>query len=101
MSTFSYTGPVSEEYAQTILQYIAKCESGNNPLAKNKLSSAKGLLQILDGTWDSFSCEGNVLNADDNMRCGMKIATRSGLHHWDPSRACWNKYLTTGELANR
>jgi hypothetical protein len=76
-----------------ILRYIAKCESGNDPLARNPTSSAKGLLQIIDGTWKSFQCEGYVLNADDNFNCGIKIATQSGLHHWDASKACWAKQV--------
>ncbi len=78
-----------------ILSIISKCESGNNPLAKNPSSSAKGLLQILDGTWQSFQCEGNVLNGNDNFQCGLKIAQESGLHHWNASRSCWNKLLTS------
>ncbi|MBX4197731.1 transglycosylase family protein [Candidatus Parcubacteria bacterium] len=76
-----------------ILQKIADCESGNNPQAKNPHSSAKGLLQIIDGTWKSFQCEGSALNRDDNFQCGMKIATLSGLHHWNASRTCWNTSL--------
>jgi hypothetical protein len=77
-----------------VLQLIANCESQNNPLAKNPSSSAKGLLQILDGTWQSFQCEGNVFDPNDNFQCGLKIAQQSGLHHWNASRACWNKLLT-------
>jgi hypothetical protein len=84
----TFTQPLIE-----ILRYIAKCESGNNPLARNPTSSAKGLLQIIDGTWKSFQCEGYVLNADDNFNCGIKIASQSGLHHWDASRACWGKQV--------
>lgn len=76
-----------------ILRFIAKCESGNNPLARNPTSSAKGLLQIIDGTWEHFQCKGSVLNADDNFNCGIKIATQSGLHHWDASKACWGKQV--------
>lgn len=74
-----------------VLNKISLCESGNDPLAKSKTSSAKGLFQIIDGTWQAFSCTGNVLNADDNRRCAVKIATTSGLQHWDSSKFCWNK----------
>jgi hypothetical protein len=73
-----------------ILQKIATCESDNNPRARNPYSSAKGLLQILDGTWYTFQCKGNVFNAYDNFQCGLKIAQLSGLHHWNASRSCWN-----------
>lgn len=74
---------------ENILRVIAQCESGGNPHAKNPHSSAKGLLQIIDGTWQHFQCEGDVLDREDNWQCGMKIAKNSGLHHWDASRTCW------------
>ncbi|MCC2630221.1 MAG: Transglycosylase domain [Candidatus Paceibacter sp.] len=88
-----YIDLVGTTEAQHILKLVAQCESSNNPFATNKTSSAKGLLQIIDGTWKHFRCDGDVFNAEDNMRCGMKIATQSGLHHWDESRHCWNKLL--------
>lgn len=72
-----------------VLTIVAMCESGHNPFARNPHSSAKGLLQIIDGTWAAFGCAGNVFDAADNMRCGIRIATESGLHHWDASRSCW------------
>lgn len=71
------------------LEEIAKCESGGDPLIKNKTSSAKGYLQIINGTWSGFKCEGSVLNKEDNLACGYKIATQSGYHHWDESKKCW------------
>jgi hypothetical protein len=85
----SFVEPITE-----ILQQIINCESNGNPLAKNPHSTAKGLFQILDGTWKNFECEGNVFNSEDNYRCGYKIATQSGLHHWNASRACWDKLVT-------
>lgn len=78
-----------------ILDKIIKCESGYNAAARNPTSSAKGLFQIIDGTWRHFQCEGNVLNAEDNYKCGLKIATQSGLHHWNASRHCWARQLVT------
>ena len=77
-----------------ILAAIAQCESENNPKAKNPNSSAKGLLQIIDGTWTSFACQGNVYDPEDNMRCGLRIATMSGLHHWNESKQCWIKKVS-------
>jgi hypothetical protein len=83
--------PASLASTITILEEVARCESNHDPLAKNNHSSAKGLLQILDGTWKHFRCEGDVYSPEDNFRCGLKIATESGLHHWDESRFCWNR----------
>lgn len=91
--------PVSAAVARSILPTIAVCESGNDPEARNKTSSAKGLLQIIDGTWAAFRCQGNVLNADDNFACGMKIATQSGLHHWNESKYCWSKAVDNQQVA--
>lgn len=95
----AYEDKVTMSQAQRVLPLIAQCESGNDPLAKNKTSTAKGLLQILDPTWRSFSCVGNVYDADDNFRCGVKIATRSGLNHWDSSKSCWAKKYIEEEMA--
>jgi hypothetical protein len=84
--------------AQTILPLIAECESGGDPKARSKISSAKGYLQIINGTWDHFQCEGNVLNKEDNFACGIKIATESGLHHWNESKACWAKKVHSNAI---
>lgn len=88
-----------EEIKDLIRQYfpdeplmvkIVACESQYIPDAKNKTSSAKGLLQILDGTWKHFKCEGDVLNAEDNLACGVKILNGQGLSAWSESfKNCW------------
>jgi len=51
---------------------IANCESGYNPLAKNKTSSATGVYQFINSTWDNY-CKGDRLNADDNIICFMEL----------------------------
>jgi hypothetical protein len=98
-STYAHVpvGAISSTQAFEILPVIAQCESGGDPLAKNKTSSAKGYLQIINGTWQHFNCSGSVLNKDDNLACGIKIATESGLHHWNESRACWAPKLQSGQ----
>ena len=88
-----------EEIKDLIRQYfpdeplmvkIVACESQYIPDAKNKTSSAKGLLQILDGTWKHFKCEGDVLNAEDNLARGVKILNGQGLSAWSESfKNCW------------
>lgn len=58
----SYTGGV-EQWRTLVASYfpadqvdtamrVMACESGGNPLAKNPASSAAGLFQFLQGTWD-------------------------------------------------
>jgi len=47
---------------------IAWCESRNDPLAKNKNSSASGIYQFTKGTWKAL-CTGDVFNKTDNIKC--------------------------------
>ena len=61
---------------------IAKCESGLNPVAMNKQSTATGVYQIIRGTWFQFKCTGGITTPQDNIHCGMKIAVLGGLGHW-------------------
>jgi len=72
-----------------IMKRIAYCESFFIPNAENNSSSATGLFQIIDGTWDYFGCQGERTNVEDNVVCAMKIATEGGLHHWNASASCW------------
>jgi len=58
---------------------IAFCESGLDPLIDNKYSSASGLFQFIDGTWENY-CEGDVYDEDDNIACFMK---------WYPTKPHW------------
>ena len=51
---------------------VAECESTVNPLAVNPNSSAKGLYQFIDKTWENY-CEGDVFNAKDNATCFMQL----------------------------
>lgn len=72
---------------------IARAESWDgtklDPMADNPTSTADGIFQIIDGTWAAFRCEGVKKNAYDNVRCAVKIASTSGLHHWDASAHNW------------
>jgi len=57
-----------------------------NPRAKNPNSTASGIFQFINGTWNSM-CEGDVFNEDDNIKCGVKVLSSSnGLLHWEASR---------------
>lgn len=58
---------------------IAKCESGFNPAAKNRRSSASGVFQIIRGTFAAHASPGmNVFNARDNIEVAYRIWLRSG-----------------------
>lgn len=57
-----------------------------NPNAKNPNSTASGIFQFLQGTWNSM-CEGDVFDENDNIECAVKIlATSTGIKHWEASR---------------
>lgn len=62
---------------------LAEIESQLNPTAKNPNSTAKGIYQWLDGSWESF-CDGNVLNYRDNIDCTMKVLGKDikNIKHW-------------------
>lgn len=79
------------------MERIAKCESTNDPLARNKHSTAKGLYQFLDGSWVYYgkqlwgTIEGHdVFNADDNTELAYYVASKNGYtQDWGSSEYCW------------
>lgn len=59
---------------------IAWCESKLGKYEYNFTgSSAKGLYQFIDKTWENY-CNGDVLNEVDNARCFMKLYNK--YPHW-------------------
>lgn len=50
---------------------LATCESNLNPRAKNPISSAKGIYQFLDGTWEWIGAEGHQFDYVENIRMFM------------------------------
>ena len=72
---------------------VAFCESSLIPYKESNVSSAKGLFQIINGTWKGFKCSGNPLVYQDNIKCAKKIydhydsfGTSGG---WLESKNCW------------
>lgn len=51
---------------------IANCESSFDQYAKNKYSSAKGLFQFTDGTWNAY-CSGDQFDVMDSAKCFFKL----------------------------
>lgn len=76
---------------EPLMLKIAICESELEPKAKNKHSTAKGIFQILDGTWKHFKCKGDPFNAEDNISCGKKVLDGQGLSAWSESFSCWRR----------
>lgn len=54
--------------------------------------TAYGIFQITRTTYRHY-CNEDVserMDVDKNIECAMIIASTSGLHHWDESKANWN-----------
>mgnify|MGYP001614729542 FL=1 len=72
-----------------VMLNVAKAESGFNPNAKNPNSSAKGIFQIISGTWKHFECQGEPMNAKNNISCAKKVLEGQGLGAWQESYPLW------------
>jgi len=83
----------NEKEAQTVSELaelsvmVAYCESKIRNVG-NLASSAYGIFQFIDSTWDN-RCEGDKDNVEDNIRCGVKLLNLGEYHHWDSSINCW------------
>jgi hypothetical protein len=87
--------PTAEEWVDEVFgrhandaNRVIMCESSWNEEARNPNSSAKGLFQIIDGTWESNGCTGDVLDAKDNISCAKRIFLRRGWQPWLASKHC-------------
>lgn len=67
---------------------IAFCESSFDRLAENKVSSAKGIFQILDMHGLTAVERFNVETA---TKWAIAKATKDGFKAWNESKACWSK----------
>lgn len=66
---------------------VAKCESNYDRLAKNKNSSASGIFQFLDSTWNVVNKKRGVhydkWNAEQNIENAMWLAKNVGWSQWE------------------
>lgn len=56
----------------TVAIRIAHCESSMDVYARNPNSTASGLYQFVEKTWDNY-CKGNVFDEHANIQCFMKL----------------------------
>lgn len=69
---------------------MIRCESGRDPLSKNRHSTAAGLAQFLDGTWSgNLYHRFSVYNPLANALGAAWLAARNGHGPWYSSRGCW------------
>ena len=72
-------------------------ESNYNPKAQNPKSSAKGLFQWLDGSWETY-CSGDVFNPKDNADCAIRVISTGGIEHWSVDPNIKNLLKSNGYL---
>jgi soluble lytic murein transglycosylase-like protein len=70
------------------LYKVIQCESGWNPNAKNKSSTAGGLAQFLDSTWQSWG-KGDKMNPYNNIDAMVRLYNARGIAPWQASKSCW------------
>lgn len=66
---------------------VARCESGLNPKAVNKASSARGLFQIMQ-SWHKIDQKW-LFDPEINIRVAYKLWTEQGWTPWEASKSCW------------
>lgn len=82
---------IKEFGAPSIMVRIAMAESTFDPTAKNPYSTASGVYQILNGTWNDYDCAGDVFDPTDNITCARKIYDKEGTTPWNASIEVWGK----------
>ena len=84
----------------TLAKAIAQCESGLKQGVKNKGSSASGVFQFLNSTWNDTLKRMNlpptldVFDAGSNILAGIWLLKTDGVRHWLESKPCWSKVYT-------
>jgi len=78
-----------------LAERIIQCESGWRADAKNPSSSAYGLGQVTDGTFNWFQEKYKIKldrhNPKDQMYIVVKLLEDGGYNHWAESSNCWDK----------
>ena len=87
---------MSEDIEIVLLaERIIQCESGWRADAKNPSSSAYGLGQVTDGTFNWFQEKYKIKldrhNPKDQMYIVVKLLEDGGYNHWAESSNCWDK----------
>ncbi len=73
---------------------IAACESRLYARAKNPGSSAKGLYQFIDSSWQRYAKlhwgeVGEAYSPEDSADLGAWVLAKYGMSDWNASKACW------------
>lgn len=66
------------EHMKDFLTQIASAESGGNARAKNSRSTAKGVFQFIDSTWEKYGQGQSVWDAAANTDAAVRLAKDNG-----------------------
>jgi len=88
---------ISREHGvdETLALEIAEAES-NFRMVKNPESTAFGVFQFLEGTWEE-QCNGDREDLKDNVTCGIEMIERGELWRWFASKEEWDHALSEEE----
>jgi hypothetical protein len=97
-SCFDYVPEMAKKYGVDgdLMIRIIKSESGGNPLAKNKNSTASGCSQWIRASWSGVLKQmgrewDTPFNAKLNVEAMAFKISRGGISAWDASKSKWNK----------
>lgn len=92
-----------------IMIQIAKCEStykhldNQGNVIKNKNSSARGVMQIMESlhSEDAQELGLDILTIEGNTAYARELYEKQGTKPWNASKSCWGKYLTTSDAGTK
>lgn len=79
-----------------LMKRIIKAESGGNPNAKNKNSTASGCSQFIKSTWEGTLRQMgkeyiSPFDPKTNVEAMAFKISRGGINAWNASKSKWNK----------
>jgi len=85
----------TEENNKELMNKIIWCESKGDPTAKNPESTAYGICQFINGTWEYVQEKWDIkLDRDnyyDQYYACERLLREEGTKHWKESKGCWKK----------
>lgn len=90
---------VKYQVNRDLLDRIIKAESGNDPHAPNKKSTARGCFQFIFGTWELYGKKHwgddfytkSVYSPAHNVELAAWVISQYGTSDWDASKHIWNR----------
>lgn len=84
----------AEQYGTDVAfsKKVAECESHFRNVPNSEGAEyGIGPYQWIRSSWDKM-CEGEIWNAEDNIKCGVKTLSEGKISHWGTSETDWGTY---------